>query len=196
MPGERTSIIVIILLIVAVIGGGVLLLSTRPEPVQIVINPPVPTPTATAEATPAPVMVYVTGAVNEPAKMVDLPFGSRVEDAINAAGGLTDSADLERVNLAGILRDGDQIHVPSLDDVIAAGTEDALPTPNGGYLIYINSATPQELETLPGIGPSLAETIISYRETNGRFVDLDALDAVPGIGPALLDGLRDLISFE
>jgi competence protein ComEA len=189
MSGERGSIFPLLLMIVAVIGGGVLLLTTRPEPVQITIHPPRPTATI-EQIAPTPLIVFVTGAVNQPATTIELPAGSRVQDAIDAAGGVTQTADIERVNLAGILRDGDQIHVPSRDETVV------LPTPGGGMVIYINTATYEELQTLPGIGPSLAEIIIAHRESNGAFADFEALDAVPGIGPALLERLRGLISFE
>lgn len=190
------TIVAFIIVAVLIVGGGAALLSTRPEPVQITINPPVPTATPLPTGTPEPILVYITGAVESPEQTLSLPYGSRVQDAIDAAGGFTDDADLERVNLADIARDGMQIHVP----VNVSETDDtgdtALPTPSGGEVVYINSATAEDLETLPGIGPATAEAIISYRDENGPFADLDALDAVPGIGPSTLETLADLISFE
>jgi competence protein ComEA len=113
-----------------------------------------------------------------------------VADALALAGGTTESADLERVNLADRLHDGAQIHVPE------QGATVDLATRVGGRVVYINDADAEELMTLPGIGPTLAEAILTYRAANGTFADLAALDAVEGIGPALLADLEPLISFE
>jgi competence protein ComEA len=113
-----------------------------------------------------------------------------VQDALEAVGGMTDQADVEQVNLAGILRDGDQVHVP------LKGQEAVLATPSGGEVVRINTATAEELDTLPGVGPSLAQRIIEYRDANGAFQNLDELDAVEGIGPSLLDEIRELVVFD
>jgi competence protein ComEA len=131
--------------------------------------------------------------------MVTLPQGSRVVDAIDAAGGATEAGDLDRANLAGLLRDGDQIHVfpqPGMGTEEPTPDDSFLATPQGGEVVYINRASAEELQTLPGIGPALAARIIEYRETNGPFTSMEDLDAVSGIGPALLEDLEGLISFE
>jgi competence protein ComEA len=191
-PPARTTILAFFLLAFAIVGGGVLLLVTRPQPVQITINPPLPTATAEPTATPGPITVYITGAVQQPQTTLSLPFGSRVQEAVEAAGGLLDEADRDRVNMAQILRDGDQVHVPSLggeNEVIVA-------TPNSGGMVFINRATTEELETLPGVGPALAGRIITYRDENGPFTSLDDLDNVSGIGPSLLAEMEGLISFD
>lgn len=178
----------------AIVAGAALLLTTRPQPVQIVVNPPVPTETPSPTTTPAPLQVYITGAVRQPQITVELPPGSRVQDAVEAAGGLAEDADLDRINLAGLLSDGDQVHVfPRTAEVLA---EEALPTPTGGEVVNINTANVATLEMLPGIGPALAQEIIAYRSANGPFTSLEDLDAVPGIGPALLEQLAPLVVFE
>jgi competence protein ComEA len=189
----RTTVVAFFILALLIVGGIVLLLVTRPQPVQITINPPVPTNTPAPSPTPSPLTVYVTGAVNQPETLYTLAPGSRVQDVIDAAGGTTDDADLSRVNLAGFVRDGDQVHVPSLDEV---EVEAELPTPSGGIVIHINTATVEELDTLPGVGPALAQAIIDYRDANGDFTSMEDLDAVSGIGPALLADIEGLISFE
>ena len=183
------SLFVAFLSVFAVVAA--LLWLSRPEPTSITILPPAPTATPMPTATPGPLQVYVTGEVANPQQTYNLPAGSRVADAINAAGGPTDNADQDRINLAGLLRDGDQIHLPAID-----ADDVELPTPMGGEKVRINSATQSELESLPGIGPVTAASIIEFREEAGGFAALDDLDAVPGIGPATLENLRDLVAFD
>jgi competence protein ComEA len=186
------TIIAFVLITVAIILGAILLWLNQPVPVQITINPPIPTASPAPSATHEPILVYVTGAVNSPESTVSLAYGSRVQEAVDAAGGLTDDADLERVNLAGIVRDGDQIHVPSIGEEAA----ELVPTASGGGIVFINSATVEELMTLPNIGESTAQRIIDYRDANGNFSSIADLDNVEGIGPATLEELAPLISFE
>lgn len=142
-------------------------------------------------ATPGSLTVYVVGEVRSAGKLIALPTGSRVEDAVDAAGGVTENADLAKVNLSQIVYDGDYIYVPPL-----SGTPIATPTPNRPPVIRINSATLDELDSLPGIGPALALTIVEYRTENGPFTSLDDLDNVPGIGPSKLEAIRDMVVFD
>lgn len=189
-PSPRNTLIAFVIVAVAIVGGALLLLSNRPQPVRITINPPLPTLTPPPTLTPGPITVYVTGAVQQPDQLLTLPPGSRVQDAVQAAGGLTAEADVELVNLADRVRDGDQVHVP------LKGQEVLLATPSGGAVVYINSATLEELDTLPGVGPALAEAIIAYRTANGAFRSLDDLDQVEGIGPSLLEDWQALVVFD
>ncbi|MCD4686755.1 MAG: SLBB domain-containing protein [Anaerolineae bacterium] len=273
---ERYKYVVFVILAGALLAGVIALIRQRPDPTTITVNPPAPTlmpsitPTPTITPTPGPYMVYITGAVATPEAIVTLDYGSRVLHALDAAGGALNNADLERVNLAQVLEDGDQVHVPTRDGAIAAappviqhvtstpGTltvyvvgevvqqnmlnvpagsrvEDAItaaggatdnadlaqvnlsqrlndgdyiyvpplvgdtfptPTPNHPPLIHVNSATLEELDSLPGIGPALAQAIIDYRTANGPFRSLEDLDNVSGIGPSKLEAIRDLVTFD
>ena len=141
-----------------------------------------------AAAAPA-VVVHVVGAVRRPG-LYTLPEGSRVADAVADAGGAKPSADLAGVNLASPLADGLQVVVP------ARGAA-AAPSVAGGAAggpVHLNSATVEELDALPGIGPATAQKIVEHRERHGAFRSVDELDAVPGIGPARLEQLRELVA--
>lgn len=189
------TVIAFAILVIGIIVGGILIMMSRPEPVMITINPPLPTATLSPTNTPEPITVYITGAVNNPQTTHTLPFNSRVEDVIDLAGGLTDDANLDLVNLAGIARDGDQIHISSLTE-LADETNTDLATPSGGGLIFVNTATLEELQILPGIGITTAQSIIDYRVENGNFSSLEDLDNVSGIGATTLENLAPLISFD
>lgn len=184
----------LLIIAAAVVGGSVLLLASRPAPVHITINPPAPTALPPPTATPAPVGVYVTGAVNQPDQVWVLPPGSRVEDAVRAAGGAAPDADLERVNLAAVLRDGDHVHVYRQGET--AQSVETAPGQGGAALVHVNTATLEELDTLPGIGPALAQRIIDYRTANGAFASLEALLDVSGIGEHTIEQLDGLVAFD
>ncbi|WP_337026893.1 helix-hairpin-helix domain-containing protein, partial [Microbacterium sp. LB16] len=117
-----------------------------------------------------------------------LDLDARLVDAVGAAGGTTDDADLTAINLARAVEDGEQILVPTVGAPTAASPGAATP---GDTRIDLNAADQAALETLPRIGPALAERIIAWREENGRFQSVDDLLAVPGIGEKLLEGMRD-----
>lgn len=160
--------------------------------------PPRPPEVAALDVEEEPVrelVVHVVGAVASPG-LYRLPEGSRVDDAIARAGGAGPDAALELVNLAAPVADGQQVLVPAAggDGGGAAGGAGAAPgTPAAGGKVHLNSATLDELDTLPGIGPVTAQQILDYRTANGAFGSVDELDAVPGIGPARLEQLRPLV---
>ena len=190
---SRAAVVIFLILIVVMAVCGALLLESRQEPTSIKIHPPLPTETPAPTPTRAPIKVYVTGAVANPEQVYTLPWGSRVQDALEAAGGLNDDAEKSAVNLAAIVRDGDQIHVAS---TAADGAGLELATPSGGRRVRVNSASLEELATLPGIGAVTAQRIIEYREQVGEFKDLADLDQVSGIGPRTLENLKDHVAFD
>lgn len=134
----------------------------------------------------ADVVVDVTGGVRRPG-VYRLPAGSRVTDAIERAGGASHDAQLEAINLAARLSDGQQVLVPRRE---AAGTPAAAPASAESGPISLGSATPEQLETIDGIGPVTAEKIIEFRDAKGGLSSVDQLDEVSGIGPATMESLR------
>jgi competence protein ComEA len=149
--------------------------------------------------TETPVIVYITGAVPRPG-IYALPEGSRVQDGIAAAGGFLAEAERTDINLAAFLIDGEELDIPFVE-----GGSPVLPTPvennpvlpdsgSSSELIDINTASSAELETLPGIGPTTAQKIIEYRQTNGAFVSIEDIINVSGIGPGLYERIKDLIT--
>lgn len=132
--------------------------------------------------------VHVLGQVAHPGLYV-LETEARVVDALAAAGGTLDDADLQAVNLARPLSDGEQLIVP----VVGASGDSGGPASVDDGLVDLNNADQGALESLPRIGPALAQRIIDWRESNGRFQSVDDLLAVSGIGEKLLSGLRDLV---
>jgi competence protein ComEA len=139
------------------------------------------------------VVVDVVGAVRQPG-LYRLPQGSRIADAVARAGGATGKAELAQVNLAAPLADGEQVVVPRRG---AAGATAAPSAPGAGAgpsaPVQLSTATLEQLETLPGIGPVMGQKILDYRTKHGAFSSVDELDAVSGIGPKRLDQLRDLV---
>lgn len=154
------------------------------------------------------VFVHVAGAVSSPG-VVELPSGSRVVDAVRAAGGLRPDADPDRVNLAAELVDGQRIVIPAVGqevppEVVPTGPSPAAggATSSGGVPgaggatgpVDLNTATAEQLDSLPGVGPATAQAILSHREQHGPFRSVEDLIEVRGIGEAKLDGLRDLVT--
>jgi competence protein ComEA len=131
-------------------------------------------------------VVHVVGAVHRPG-LYKLPPRSRVADAVTRAGGPTGRADLSLVNLAAPLADGTQVVVPARAS--PTSSTGAGSTPAGP--VHLNSATLEQLDSLPGVGPVTAQKILDYRQKHGAFTSLDELDAIPGIGAARIEQLRD-----
>lgn len=130
------------------------------------------------------VVVHVAGAVRE-SGVYRLPAGSRVTDAVERAGGPTDEANVDAINLAARLADGQQVVVPSTETASADPAD-----PESGP-ISLGTADQAALETIEGIGPVTAADILAYRDEHGGIASIDELDEVPGIGPTTLDSLRD-----
>ncbi len=157
-------------------------------------SPPGGAPAAPPSASTAVlVVVDVEGRVRRPG-LVRLPVGSRVADAVRAAGGATTGAVLSRLNLARVLVDGEQVLVPGPDDAVpavSAGPAGSGSGPSGP--IDLNTGTVEAFDTLPGVGPVLAGRIVAWRTEHGRFTSVDELGEVPGIGPKALERLRPLV---
>jgi len=174
----------------AIFSGAVVLTMRRPlgAPVEL-IPPPTPLPTPT----PAPIRVYVSGAVQRPDVYL-LSADAIVRDAIAAAGGATEEGDLAAINLALPLADGAHIHVPRAGEVATAplisGGAGLAASTGGNTRVNINTATVEELDKLPGIGPEKAQRIIEGRP----YAAPEDLKKVPGIGEATFAKLKDLIS--
>jgi competence protein ComEA len=216
-PGRAGVVALGVVGVIAVLVTVFALMRDSPPPVVSAKLPPVqmvssasPTPSAAATQPGQPVVISVVGLVHKPG-LVTLDAGARIADALTAAGGALDGADLLGLNMARRVADGEQIVVgiapapgqpaamgssisveqaaPSEVDV-PAPTEDGAAT---GDSVDLNSATIEQLETLPGIGPVTAAAIVAWREANGRFDSVDQLGDVDGIGPARLEKLRDRV---
>ena len=149
-----------------------------------------------AASTTAKLVVHVVGRVRRPG-LVRLPPGSRVADAIAAAGGAREEADLSALNLARPLVDGEQVHVPAPGELVTPAPGPAGPgaaVGAGGALVDVNTADLAGLDTLPGVGPVLAQRIVDWRTEHGRFTSVDELGEVSGIGDKLLAQLRPRVT--
>lgn len=202
--------------LLAIVGSGLIAWSIwqssmdRPSSEQLdpsaSVGPAVPDssePTQSAATEPqGSLLVHVAGAVNKPG-VVSLPLGSRVFQAIDAAGGATPEAELSGLNLAEVLSDGVKVVVP-----VAGEAPNAAPSPLEGSgaatgnssgsttKVNINTATLEELGTLPRVGPVTAQRILDWRKEHGAFASVDELDAIDGIGPKLMESLKELVTVQ
>jgi competence protein ComEA len=180
--GTAAAVAVLLLLAIRHFGGG----SAAPTAT------PLPAPVRAKPAAAKLLVIDVAGAVRR-AGLYRLRSGSRIDDAIAAAGGPTSKAQLDSVNLAAPVADGEQIVVPGRG---AAGVAAASPPAAGSSPsapLDLNSATLEQLEGLPGIGPVTAQKILDYRQAHGAFHSVAELEGVPGIGPAHMAQLKGLV---
>lgn len=203
----KNAIFVLLGVLAGFVMAGLLVLVSRAPAGQPIVLQPAPTK--------APIAVHVVGAVPRPG-LYEFVEGARVQDAIDAAGGLLTTANTGAINLAMPLTDGQQLTIPyrsGSEPVEEEGTTLFLPgseeeeeedassfneapqnnNPFGNDLININTASLAELDNLPGIGPALAQRIIDYRNENGAFSTIEEIMEVSGIGPATFERLKNLI---
>jgi competence protein ComEA len=174
-----------------VLAGVLVFVSRAPEGEPIILEP---------APTKAPLAVHVIGAVPRPG-LYEFAEGARVQDAIDAAGGLLASANVDSLNLAELLEDGQQLNIPyqegaaptEVSDTVVLPSSTQEPTPDPDVvLVNINTATLEELDTLPGVGPTTAQKIIDYR-TNTPFSTIEDIMKVSGIGPSIFENMKLLI---
>jgi competence protein ComEA len=181
--GGAVAVAVLLVLLVRHLGGG-----GASAPVVAPVRAP-----AKPQAAAKLLVIDVAGAVRRPG-LYRLRSGSRIDDAIAAAGGATGKAQLDTVNLAAPVADGEQIVVPGRGATAGGGAASA---PAGGSSpsapVDLNSATLEQLEGLPGIGPVTAQKILDYRQQHGAFHSVEELQGVPGIGPAHMAQLKGLV---
>ena len=185
---RRALVGAVVLVVVLALAGRMLLRPRHPA-----VPPPVRVAAPAAASRPAKLFVDVVGAVRRPG-VYRVPEGARVAQAVARAGGPTPNAQLELVNLAARVADGEQVVVPRRGaagpmSAVAGGAGSAPAGP-----VHLNSATLEQLDALPGVGPVTAQKILDYRQQHGGFGSVDELDAVPGIGPARLADLRGLVA--
>jgi competence protein ComEA len=196
-PGHRGAVALLLVCVLAAVVAGGAALRGRPEEVVVPAveqaGEPLPGTSAEPEPEPTELVVSVAGDVVAPG-LVRLPPGSRVDDAVRAAGGLAPGATYGLLNLARALVDGEQVLVgvdppPGAEPAPGGGSA----TGSGG-LLDLNAASASELESLPGIGPVLAERIVDWRTDQGRFKSVDQLREVPGIGEAKYAALKSKVT--
>jgi competence protein ComEA len=186
---RRAAVAAAAVLCVLVLASKLLLRPAAPA-----VPPPVRVAAAATTRVPvAPLFVNVVGAVRRPG-LYGLKEGARVADAVRRAGGPTPKAQIELVNLAARVADGEQIVVPRRGLGAPVGAASAAGGTAATGPVHLNSATLEQLDALPGVGPVTAQKILDYRQKHGSFGSVDELDAISGIGPARLGTLRDLVA--
>ncbi len=193
----------IIGIFIGLLVGGLIFLISKPPTGEPIVLKPAPTATKTippkATPTPQPIFVQIYGEVASPG-VYTLDQEARLSDLIELAGGLTEKADEKRVNQASLLQDGDYFYIPGIGEEVPETARNAFldifieQNPSYDYPLDLNSATQEALESLPGIGPTKAASIINYREKNGPFLSIEELMNVEGIGPETFANLKDLIT--
>jgi len=181
------------------LSAGIILLPSQPPRGNAIVLLPPPTP--------IPIQVHVSGEVNHPG-VYSLSPESRVQDAIQAAGGITSQANSSGLNIAALLEDGLRVQVPAQTPtetpapITGIKTKEqqnssqpiSPPVQSSTTLININTASQDELENLSGVGPVTAQKIIAFREENGSFSSIEEIQKVSGVGPATFEKIRDFIT--
>ncbi len=197
----KNILYVLIGLMAGFVLAAILLIVTRlPGGQPVTLEPP---------PTQAPIVIQIIGEVVKPG-VYTLPDGSRVQDAVDAAGGLLADANSNSVNLAARLDDGQQINIPSQSGSMSASSAPSVPlatsvpftvvstlTPtavSSASLVNINTATLEQLDALPSIGPVTAQSIVTYRQQHGPFQHIEDIMNVPGIGPVTFGKIQSLIT--
>jgi competence protein ComEA len=194
LPRRQTAVLLVVCIaVLALVGKRIAAQGTARAPAAQAVALTENRDTRGAEAVPR-LVVYVVGAVKH-AGLVRLPEGARVADALLRAGGPSRQADLTLVNLAAPVADGQQI-VPArvAPGAVGGGAGGAGAAAALGAKVSLASATLEQLDALPGIGPVTAQKILDWRQTHGPLRSVDDLDAIPGIGPARVEQLRDLVT--
>lgn len=191
MPMYKKSLLV--LLVIALFSAGITYYRLNNQDIDIIDNEEELT-----DNTPNSIItVYVSGEVNKPG-LIQIDSNARVSDAITACGNFTPLADKNAINLAQKLSDGTHIQVPTIKNSAntTSSTNNSSNSPNdkSNDLVNINTATKEELDTLPGVGPATAEKILNYRQEHGNFQSIEDLKNVKGIGEAKFNKLQDKIS--
>ncbi len=192
---KQVAYVLIGLLAGFILAGALFIVTRLPsgEPVKLLPSPTQPS-----------ITIQIMGEVVHPG-VYSFAQGSRVQDAVNAAGGLLSTADTTSVNLAAKLEDGQQINIPAGSGAAAGAPPSSsnapflvltTPTVPAADLININTATLAQLDTLPGIGPTTAQKIIDYRNQHGPFQKIEDIMNVAGIGPATFDNIKTLITVQ
>jgi competence protein ComEA len=177
-------------LLIAVLVSLTVLLVRRPEPPRIVVQQPA-TRVVASPPVPALLVVHLSGEVIMPG-VYQLPVGARIDDALKAAGGPTDSGDIQRLNLAARLADGQQIVVPKRNNPILA-TFSVSPSPTPERL-NLNVASVAELDQLPGVGPVTAQRIVAYREQHGPFIRVEQLREAKLVNAPTFERIKELVT--
>ena len=194
LPMYKRSLLILLFLVLVGAGGAMYGYSTQDDVIPLDAAEQVPEVVQTEQ-----MIIYVTGAVNRPG-IVEMPMDARVADAVNACGGALPTADMEAVNMAQKLKDGQQVRIPEKSSVAQiqetgkanGNTEGHASNPSN--LVNINTADEKALDSLPGIGPAMAKRIIEYRNTEGMFQTPEDLKKIKGIGDAKYEKLKDRIT--
>jgi len=193
LPRRQTALLLLVgVVVLALVGKRLAAAGTARAPAAQAASLRADSGSGSAGASSPRLVVYVVGAVRRPG-LVRVPEGARVADALERAGGPGRRADLTLVNLAAPVADGQEIVIPvRVPGTVAGGAGGAAAA--AGTKVSLASATLEQLDSLPGIGPVTAQKILDWRQTHGPLRSVDDLDAIPGIGPARVEQLRDLVT--